>query len=66
MIRKFRPLIKSLTALAVNISAIYFGLIFIPPHVTNSLFENLVTLTQNTVYGILFLVASVFLEALID
>jgi len=58
MNKKYNPVFKSFSALSINISAIYLGIIILNP--------SIITLTQNIIYGIVFLIASIYLETLIE
>lgn len=63
MDKRYRPWLKALSGLFINISAAWFALAFIGPNVAfpKSPIE-FVLLTSYMIFGILFLVLTVFLE----
>ena len=63
MQRLFRPWLKSISGLFINISAVWFTLAFITPTFDKN---NTLILTVDISFGILFLLASVFIEAILD
>ena len=56
MSTNYRPWLKSLAGLSINISAAWFGLALITPNFINSgLGEFLIVLTRDVTFGIVFL-----------
>ncbi len=63
MNRKYRPWLKSLSGLYVNLSAGFFGLAFITPNFIDiGTGEGLLRLTKDIGFGILFLLLSGMIE----
>lgn len=66
MKKRYIPWIKALSAISSNIAAGWFGVTFITPNFTDIFrIEGIVTLTQDILLGILFLIATVLLERLL-
>ena len=57
------PWLKALSGLSVNLSAAWFGLAVVTPNFANILkIETVVTLTRDVLFGIIFLLLTVFFE----
>lgn len=67
-VRKYsRAIMRALSGLSVNISAIFFAAAFIGPNLSFPRTPDQVfSLTMNIVFGILFLVISIILEGKLD
>jgi|GEM_PF-4270399 len=66
MIRN-RPLLRSLSALSVNMAAAWFGLAFITPtFISVTALITILALTRDIGFGMLFLLISVQLEGLLE
>lgn len=66
MFKKLRPWIKSLSALFVNLSAVWITLAIITPNFSNNDPEANLILTVDLVLAILFLLASVSFESVLE
>ncbi len=67
MNKKYRPLLKSLSALFTNFSAVWFGLAFVTPNfidITNV--EIFLTLTKDIGFGIVYLLLSMEIERILE
>lgn len=63
MSKKYRPWLRALSGLSINISAAWFALAFIGPNVSfPDSPEDFLKLTLNIVFGIVFLLLTVYLE----
>jgi hypothetical protein len=63
MTKRFIPVMKSLSALLINFSAVWFAFAFITPNYTSiSLLNSLLLLTKDIAFGMVYLFLSVFIE----
>lgn len=67
MNRNFRPWLRSLSGICQNMSVALFGLAFITPNFTTlNNPENILVLTLDILFGMLFLVISVQMEQILE
>lgn len=67
MKRKYRPWLKSLSGVFQGLSAGWFGLAFVTPNSTKiDTLENILALTLDILFGMLFLVLSVKAEHILE
>lgn len=67
MKRKYRPWLRSFSGIFQGLSSAWFGLAFVTPTISSiSNFEDVLTLTVDVLFGMLFLTLSVKAEHILE